>query len=92
MKTPLCLLLIVPFMLEIAAAVGLTGWLSLRNGQKAVNDVVAQLEQEITTRTQVTLNQYLAIPHHINRINDDLFALDLLSFSNSHFGEMLFKP
>ncbi len=30
---------IVPFVLQICAAVGLTGYLSLRNGQKAVNEV-----------------------------------------------------
>jgi hypothetical protein len=80
MKIPLRLLLIVPFMLEIAAAVGLTGWLSLRNGQRAVNDVVAQLEQEVTHRTQETLHQYLATPHRINQINQELFAQALLTF------------
>ncbi|MBD2108713.1 hybrid sensor histidine kinase/response regulator [Nodosilinea sp. FACHB-13] len=80
MKIPLRLLLIVPFILEIGAAVGLTGWLSLRNGQKAVNDVVSQLEQEVTNRIQVTLDEYLTVPHRINQINADLFELDLLSF------------
>jgi signal transduction histidine kinase/FixJ family two-component response regulator len=80
MKIPLRLLLIVPFMLEIATAVGLTGWLSLRNGQRAVNDVVTQLEQEVTHRTQETLHQYLAIPHRINQINQDLFTQELLTF------------
>ncbi|MBW4460808.1 MAG: response regulator [Nodosilinea sp. WJT8-NPBG4] len=80
MKIPLRLLLIVPFILEIGAAVGLTGWLSLRNGQKAVNDVVSQLEQEVTNRVQVTLDEYLTVPHRINQINADLFELDMLSF------------
>ncbi|MBD1876016.1 response regulator [Nodosilinea sp. FACHB-131] len=80
MKIPLRLLLIVPFILEIGAAVGLTGWLSLRNGQKAVNDVVSQLEQEVTNRIQVTLDEYLTVPHRINQINADLFELDILSF------------
>ncbi len=80
MKIPLRLLLIVPFILEIGAAVGLTGWLSLRNGQKAVNNVVSQLEQEVTNRIQMTLDEYLTVPHHINQINADLFELDLLSF------------
>ncbi|NEU81847.1 hypothetical protein [Nostoc sp. UIC 10630] len=38
-RLPLRSLLIVPFVLQIFAAVGLTGYISLRNGQKAVNDV-----------------------------------------------------
>ena len=38
-QIPLGWILVVPFVLQIVAAVGLTGWLSFRNGQKAVNDV-----------------------------------------------------
>ncbi|MGK7923028.1 MAG: hypothetical protein AB4080_23815, partial [Trichodesmium sp.] len=40
---PLQSILIVPFVVQIFAAVGLTGWLSLRNGQQAVNEVTTQL-------------------------------------------------
>jgi len=36
-KLPLGVVLIVPFVLEIVGAVGLVGYLSFRNGQKAVN-------------------------------------------------------
>jgi hypothetical protein len=80
MKIPLRILLILPFILEITTAVGLTGWLSLRNGQRAVNNVVSQLEQEVTNRIQSELDEYLAIPPRINRINADLFQTGLLSF------------
>ncbi|MGB3496445.1 MAG: ATP-binding protein [Elainellaceae cyanobacterium] len=90
MKISLRLLLVVPFILEIGAAVGLTGWLSLRNGQKAVNDVVTQLEQEVTLRTQNTLDEYFEKPHRINRMNADLFALGLLSFDQSQTFERHF--
>jgi hypothetical protein len=34
--------LIVPFVLQITIAVGLVGYLSFRNGQKAVNEVAFQ--------------------------------------------------
>ncbi|WP_221643402.1 MULTISPECIES: hypothetical protein [unclassified Nostoc] len=49
-RLPLRSLLIVPFVLQIFAAVGLTGYISLRNGQKAVNDVSGQLCQEMSDR------------------------------------------
>ncbi|TYQ31909.1 response regulator [Pseudanabaena sp. UWO310] len=46
-------------MLQIFAAVGLTGYLSLRNGQKAVNDVSSQLRQEISDRITLQVLAYL---------------------------------
>ncbi|MDM9384773.1 hypothetical protein QUB80_29385 [Chlorogloeopsis sp. ULAP01] len=42
-KLPLCLILVVPFVLQIFVAVGLVGYLSFKNGQKAVNDLTDQL-------------------------------------------------
>ncbi|WP_449417783.1 PAS domain S-box protein [Phormidium nigroviride] len=52
LKVPLRLVFLVPLVLQISAAVGLTGWLSFRNGQKAVNDLAANLSLEVTGRTQ----------------------------------------
>ncbi|MEH1779739.1 MAG: ATP-binding protein [Nostoc sp.] len=81
---PLRLILIAPFIIQIFAAVGLTGYLSIRNGQKAVNDVANQLRTEISARVNQYLNSYLATPHLINRINADevrLGKLDLQDFS-----------
>ncbi|MDG2618162.1 hypothetical protein P7L53_18125 [Thermoleptolyngbya sichuanensis XZ-Cy5] len=46
---PLRSFLVLPFALQIFAAVGLTGWLSIRNGQRAVNDVASQLRIEVAT-------------------------------------------
>ena len=46
-KVSLRLILVFPFVLQIFGAVGLTGRPSLRNGQKAVNEVVSQLRSEI---------------------------------------------
>ena len=66
---PLRLILITPFVLQIFVAVGLTGWLSLRNGQKAVNVVTEELRSEITARAEQYLNHYLDTPHQVNAIN-----------------------
>lgn len=60
---PLRLVLIVPFVLQVFAAVGLTGYLSLRNGQKAVNDVSSQLRQEMSDRINLQVLNYLERPY-----------------------------
>ncbi len=78
-KVPIRAVLVVPFVLQIFAAVGLTGWLSLRNGQQAVNDVASQLRREITDRIQERILTYLATPHLINKSNVEHISLGLLN-------------
>lgn len=78
-KLPLRFVLVVPFVLQIFAAVGLTGYLSLRNGQKAINDLATQLQIEVSSRIDQHLDTYLATPHAINQINADAVKLGLLN-------------
>jgi hypothetical protein len=54
-KIPLRLVLILPFVLQIFGMVGLTGYLSLRNGQKAVNDLATKLRSEVSSRIEKRL-------------------------------------
>ena len=70
-KLPLRSILIIPFVLQIFAAVGLVGWLSFRNGQKAVNEVAARLRSEISARVEQKVLAFLDVPHQINQINVD---------------------
>ena len=79
LKFPLRGVLVVPFVLQIVAAVGLTGWLSLRNGQKSINDVTAQLRSEITARIEQNLKSYMELPHIINKVNEDVVKLGKLN-------------
>ena len=58
---PLRLLLVVPFLIQISAAVGLTGWLSIRNGQRAVNDVASQLRSEVSNRIDSDVRHRLEV-------------------------------
>ena len=58
-KLPLRTVLVVSFVVQIAAAVGLTAGLSLRNGQKAANDLATQLGEKATDRIQEHLQTYL---------------------------------
>ena len=75
-------LVVTSFVVQIVAAVGLTGWLSLRNGQKAVHDLSSQLRSEITARVEQRLNHYLGDPHLINEINIDGVRLGELDFKD----------
>jgi signal transduction histidine kinase/DNA-binding NarL/FixJ family response regulator len=70
--------LVVPFILQIFAAVGLTGYLSLRNGQKAINDVASQLRNEASDRVDQHLESYLSAPDKINGALVDAFQSGLL--------------
>lgn len=74
-SVPLRRVLVVPFILQISLAVGLIGWLSIRNGQQAVNEVAVQLRSEITARIQQYLQTYVETPHKINQLNADAIRL-----------------
>ncbi|HEY9647292.1 MAG TPA: cache domain-containing protein, partial [Chroococcidiopsis sp.] len=70
-KLPLPVILVVPFVLQLTAVVGVTGYLSFRNGQHAIDDVTAQLRDKISDEIALHLDQHLTLPHQINRINAD---------------------
>ncbi|QMS87765.1 response regulator [Nostoc edaphicum CCNP1411] len=81
-KMPLRYVLIVPFILQIFGAVGLVGYLSYQNGQKAVKELATQLENEICDRIEQHLDSYLTTPKQINQINLDAVELGLLNLSD----------
>ncbi len=82
-KVPIRIILVVPFALQTFAAVGLTGWLSLRNGRIAVNDVAAQLREEVTSRIQQHINSYIETPHQVNQLNLDAIRVGILNVQDS---------
>ncbi len=82
-RVPLRLALVVPFLLQISAAVGLTGYLSFRNGEKAINEVTQQLRVEIGDRIHQTLNYYLEAPQTINRVNVNAIRLNQLNLQDT---------
>ena len=81
-KLPLRTVLIVPFILQIVGAVGLVGYLSFRNGQKAVNNLASQLMGEVSLRVEQNLQVYLTTPHQINQTKLDTVKLGLLKMEN----------
>ena len=81
-KVPLQLILVVPFLLQIALVVGLTGWISVRNGQKAVNELASQLRSEVGERVGQNLADRLNTARLVTQINADLIQLGNLSLDD----------
>ncbi len=79
---PLRTVLILPFIILIFAVVGLVGWLSFQNGQKAVVNLASQLQNEVTTHIRQHLETYLNKPHWVNQVTVDAFRIGQLDFSN----------
>jgi signal transduction histidine kinase/CheY-like chemotaxis protein len=66
---PLRLLLIIPFVLQILGAVGLVGYLSYRNGQKAVESIAQQLMNQAGNRIKDHLDHSLEMQRQTIAVN-----------------------
>ncbi|MEG4073694.1 PAS domain S-box protein [Microcoleus sp. Pol14C2] len=93
-KVPLQTVLVVPFLVQIVGIVGVVGWLSFQNGQRAVNDVAAQLRGEISDRIKDRMEHYMSIPHIVNHLNVQGIKLGQLNLEDSqklehHFLEQI---
>ncbi|MBE9001163.1 HAMP domain-containing protein [Nostoc sp. LEGE 12447] len=75
---PLQIVLVVPFLIQIFAAVSLVGYLSFKNGQRAVNDLAEQLIDRTSEVVDEHLKSYLAIPQTLNQINADAIRRGIL--------------
>lgn len=85
-QAPLRLVLVVPFVLQLAIAVGVTGWLSWHNGQRAVNDLVQQLRNKTSNEISYYLKEKLAEPQQINQLN--LRAIELGTLNLKDFDQI----
>ena len=74
--------LVVPFILQIVAGVGLVGYLSFRSGERAINDLANQLQKEVKNRVNHHLETYLKTPQRVNQINHDIIEIGLLDANN----------
>ncbi|MEZ2317630.1 MAG: ATP-binding protein [Microcoleus sp.] len=91
---PLRTVLVVPFVFQIFAAVGVVGYLSFRNGQQAVNEVASQLRQEISDRISERVQAYMTFPHQLNQFKANAFELGDLNLQDTariqrHFWKQL---
>jgi len=83
-KLPLRMVLVIPFVMQIFATVGLIGYLSFRTGQRAVNELVIQLTTRVTERINQHLKAYLETPHFMHNMTVSSIRngnLDISDFS-----------
>jgi signal transduction histidine kinase len=79
-------ILVVPFVVQIAAAVGITGYLSFKNGQQAVQHLADQLLDKTSQQVNQHLDDYLQLPAQLSQLNLDAIAsgdLDLTDRASS---------
>ncbi|BAZ47997.1 diguanylate cyclase/phosphodiesterase with PAS/PAC and GAF sensor(s) [Nostoc sp. NIES-4103] len=69
MGIPLRVVLVVPFVLQIFASVGLTAFFSLKNGEKAVDEVAIHLRNEIANRIHSYITDYMEKPQIVTQMN-----------------------
>jgi methyl-accepting chemotaxis protein len=75
-------LVILLFWLQTIATIGLTGWLSILNSQRAVEDLAKQLQLEANDLVTARLNNFLSVPHKINQLNVSAMELGILQTNN----------
>jgi len=81
-KVPLRAVLVIPFVVQVITAVGVVGYLSFQNGQRATHSLADQLLLETGYRIHQNLHSYLATPSAINRTNHNLIKLRILNLQN----------
>lgn len=81
-QIPLRLILIVPFALQIFGAVGITGWLSLKNGEKAVNDLTRELRSQVSARISQKLKDNLNTAPLLAKLNVEAIASNAIDPNN----------
>ena len=91
---PLQRLLIALFVAQAIVAVGLVGYVSFYNARRAVNGVAHELRDEVTTRIEERVHEFLATPHLLDEVNANLLASGALDPTDAdslarHFWEQI---
>jgi len=82
LKIPLRLVLVVPFLAQIFIAVGLTGWFSVRNGQKAIEELASKLMVEVSGNVKQRVQTFADTPHIFLQINEAAIRTNTLDLQN----------
>ena len=81
-KTTLQTVLMAVFGLQILTTGGVIGYLSFRNGQQGIDNLVQRLQKEASQRIEENLDTYLAIPPQITHLNQQALELGLLDLQD----------
>ncbi len=84
------ILLIVPFVTQVIAAVGITGWLSVQNGREATQELAPQIGQEVTNTIETHVRSYFDVPLEVLQVQGATARAGNLSFENLDTLDKLF--
>ncbi|MGF1537442.1 MAG: ATP-binding protein [Elainellaceae cyanobacterium] len=79
--------LIASFALQIAVAVGATGWLSFRNGQKSVNQLMQRISDRVTEHVKTHVQTFADTPYQFLQIN--LAAVEVGNLDPTDYDTMM---
>jgi diguanylate cyclase (GGDEF)-like protein len=89
-KIPLWSIWVVPFVLQTFAVVGVVGYLSLTNGERAVNDLAEQLIDKTGQQVDDHLDTYLALSKQLTEMNLRAIASGDLDVTDRRASERYF--
>lgn len=86
--------LIIPFVLLIINTVGIVGFLSIKSGEEAVENIAERLVAEVSDRVNQNFQNYISIPQQINQNNAAAIRLGILNWQDfstveSYFAQQL---
>ena len=83
LNIPLQWVIVVPFVVQVASAVGLVGYLSYHSGQQAVENIIYQLLHQTSERVSDRLDNYLHTPQQVVAINSLAVKQKLFNLDNT---------
>ncbi len=90
LKFRLRFILLVPFLVQIIVISGLVGYISFRNGERAVNEVALTLHSGITERINEYLDDFVETPYKIIQNNAVTIGRGILNSENQTMLERYF--
>ena len=75
-KTNLRLLLVLPFVIQIAVGLGVVGYLSYRSGQRALEEITLKLRQELGFRISDHVEEFINNGNDLNTIHENYLQLN----------------
>ncbi|MDY6806319.1 MAG: adenylate/guanylate cyclase domain-containing protein [Cyanobacteriota bacterium] len=82
LKIPLRLVLVVPFLLQIFAAVGLTGWFSFKKGQRAIEELAGELMKKVAANVEQRVETFADTPHLFLQVNQAIIRAGSLNLKD----------
>lgn len=85
-------LLIVPFVVQVLAVMGIAGWLSIQNGREATKELAPQIGLEVTNTIETHVRSYFDTPLEILQAHGASAKSGHIDFENlDSFGQLFWQ-